>query len=142
VSFKRQKLLTLREHICLPPVLVGSRLLCIFVLICLSSSCVLCTKYCPCHWNAHSWFPSVFSNVYSLQTHDENRAWYYSNTMKNKKQIPHCRTYPKSNRKIVKESKSVPKHTYTWVLPSLGWLLWWKVAMSNWFYGPKFLLVV
>jgi hypothetical protein len=27
-----------------------------FVLLCFSSSCVLCTQYCQCLWIVHSWF--------------------------------------------------------------------------------------
>ena len=56
VSYKRQELLTLREHLCSPSVFGGvhvahlfSFLCCVF-LFCLSSSCVLCTQCSQCLW--------------------------------------------------------------------------------------------
>jgi hypothetical protein len=69
VSYKRQKLLTLREQLGSTPVFGGVRvahhfnLLCgfLFFLLCLSSSCVLCAHCCQCLWNVHFWLPLRFS---------------------------------------------------------------------------------
>jgi hypothetical protein len=69
VSYKRQELLTLREHLCSPSVFGGvhvahlfSFLCCVF-LFCLSSSCVLCTQCSQCLWIVF-----VLCLVYSMFT--------------------------------------------------------------------------
>ena len=75
MSNKRQELLTLREHLCLPPVFVESVLLIFFsylccvvsfflyfiLLLCLFYSSFLCTQCCQCLWIIHSWLPLRFS---------------------------------------------------------------------------------
>jgi hypothetical protein len=77
MSYKRQEMLTLREHPRSPPgfllVVLAARhsfpVLCF--LFCLSLSCVLCTQYCQCIWIVQSWlflqFPltSIYYLLYS-----------------------------------------------------------------------------
>ena len=56
MSYKRQELLTPREHICYSPIFRWVR-----VVICFSSSCVICAQCCQCHWIVHFWLPLQFS---------------------------------------------------------------------------------
>ena len=78
-SYRRQKLFTLREHLCSFP--VGSVLL-IFLVFCavlwfyLSLSCVLCTQCCQCLWIVHCLLPLRFSLAFILVLlkEDMNRA--------------------------------------------------------------------
>ena len=68
VSYKKQELLTLREHTGTPLAFLWvrvSHLLCslCYVVLCVFftfTSCVLCTKSCQCPWIVHFWFPFGF----------------------------------------------------------------------------------
>jgi hypothetical protein len=46
--------------------IVVSRACCVVFLICLSSSCVLCTQCCQFLWYAHCWFPLRVSLTFIL----------------------------------------------------------------------------
>ena len=66
MSYKKQELFTLSEHLGSPSVFGGVHIAHLFSFLCcflLSSSCLLCTQSCLCLWIA----PSVFSNVCSKQ---------------------------------------------------------------------------
>ena len=64
---RKQELLTLHEYLGSPPVFDGVCVAhlfsfqCYVFLLCLSSSCVLCTQCCQFLWIVHSWLPLRFS---------------------------------------------------------------------------------
>ena len=62
MSYKRKELLTLREHLGLPQVFVGS----CCSSFCLSSFCVLRTICCQFLWIVHSWLPLSTTRVHVL----------------------------------------------------------------------------
>ena len=73
VSYKKNELLSQREHLVHPWPLVVSLLLiylvcCVFVCVfCSSLSRVLCAQCCQCLWIVHSWLILRFSlNFYSM----------------------------------------------------------------------------
>ena len=71
VFYKKQELLTLREHTSSPPVFAVriSHLFSFQCCVLLFSSCVLYTQCCACHclWIVHSWLPlRFFSYVYFI----------------------------------------------------------------------------
>jgi hypothetical protein len=42
----------------------------LLLLLCLSSSCVLCTHYCQCLWVVHAWFAYRFSLTFIQHVDD------------------------------------------------------------------------
>jgi hypothetical protein len=79
MSYKRQELLTPREHICYSPIFRWVR-----VVICFSSSCVLCAQCCQCHWIVHFWLPLRFSLTFMYWEcirHIKKRRYYVNNLL-------------------------------------------------------------
>ena len=72
LSYKKQELFTILEHMISPPVLGGVRvahlfsfLCCVLLLSCLSSFFVLCAQCCKRLWIVHSWMCLRFSLTFT-----------------------------------------------------------------------------